>query len=333
MKMMSQQPLVSIGLPVYNGEAIIEKTIRSLLQQDYTNFEIVISDNGSTDATPWIVDRFAQQNPKIAFYRSNENHGLIWNFNRVFDLSNGEYFMWASHDDEHASNYISRCLHEIQKRPSAALCAPSTVATWGKDKSKIWVSNLGSFIDKTEPKTRYLETLKNFPAVALYGIYRSSFVKKTSLLPKVIGGDLLFIQNLSMYGDIIGFNEILFTYRQRENWHTVSQNYRVYFGKGPKPRWYSPFLVTSFWQIKLVLKASLKVNIKFQLFLSLISYQCRRFFQKVGLKSIKYFVPASKKPIFAKFMYWKYLHSPNINVLDMEKFEERIIKPTLNLNL
>ena len=332
MKKMSQQPLVSIGLPVYNGEASIEKTIKSLLLQDYTNFELIISDNGSTDRTPWIVKKLAQQNPKIVFHRSNENRGLIWNFNRVFNLSNGEYFMWASHDDEHAKNYISSCLREIQKRPTAALCAPNTVATWGKDNTKIWVSNLGSFADKTEPKTRYLETLKHFPAVALYGIYRSSFVKKTNLLPQVIGGDLLFIQNLSMYGDIIGFNEILFTYHQRENWNTVSQDYRVFLGKGPKPRWYSPFFVLSYWQVKLVCKASLRIPLKCQLFSCLIGYQARQLLQKFGFRLISHLIPNAKKLAFAKFMYWKYLHSPNIEVLDFERFEERIIKPTMKLD-
>lgn len=332
MEMTPQKPLVSIGLPVYNGEATIEKTIKSLLLQDYVNFELVISDNGSTDATPWIAERLAQQNPKISFYRSNENHGLIWNFNRVFELSNGEYFMWASHDDEHSNNYISRCMYEIQKRPTAALCAPNTVATWGVDGSEIWVSNLDSFNDKTEPKTRYLETLKNFPAVALYGIYRSSFVKKTKLLPRVIGGDLLFIQNLSMYGDIIGFNEILFTYRQREKWNKVSQDYRVFLGKGPKPRWYSPFFVTSCWQIKSLFKASLKITTKFQLITSLIGYQARTLLLKIGLKLIKHLIPNAIKPTFAKFMYWKYLHSPNIKVLNTEKFEERVVKPTLGLD-
>jgi glycosyltransferase involved in cell wall biosynthesis len=295
--------------------------------------ELIISDNGSTDSTPSIVEKLSQQYPVISFYRSKENRGLIWNFNRVFDLSNGEYFMWASHDDEHASNFISRCLHEIQKRPSAALCAPNTVATWGKDHSKIWVSELGSFTDKTEPKTRYSETLKNFPAVALYGIYRSSFMKKTNLLPKVIGGDLLFIQNLSMYGDIVGFDEILFTYHQREIWNNVSQDYRVFLGKEPKPKWYSPFLVTSYWQINLVLKSSLGLQIKFHLLSILIGYQSTRLIQKVGLKIIKYLIPASKKLAIAKFMYWKYLHSPNIHVLDHSKFEERVIKPTLNLGL
>jgi glycosyltransferase involved in cell wall biosynthesis len=331
MKVTPQKPLVSVGLPVYNGEATIEKTVRSLMCQDYINFELIISDNGSTDATPQIIERLAQQYPKISYYRSNENRGLIWNFNRVFEVSNGEYFMWASHDDEHARNYISRCLYEIQKRPTAVLCAPNTVATWGKDQSEIWVSNLCSFTDKTEPKTRYLETLKNFPAVALYGIYRSSFIKKTNLLPKVIGGDLLFIQNLSMYGDIIGINEILFTYHQREKWNSVSQDYRVFFGKGPKPRWYSPFLFCFYWQIRLVLSASLGISLKTQLLVTLLRFQTPRILQKIGLKLLKFLIPGTNKITFATSFYWKYLHNSNVQVLDIERFEERVVKPTLGL--
>lgn len=323
---------MTIGLPVYNGEATVEKTIRSLLLQDYSNFEIVVSDNGSTDATPRIVQELAKQNAKVVFYRSDQNHGLVWNFNRVFELSRGEYFMWASHDDEHTSNYISRCLNELKKHPEAALCAPNTVATWGNEKSKIWASSLIGFENRRETNTRYRETLRNFPAVALYGLYRSSYIKKTNLIPKVVGGDLLFIQNLSMYGDIIGFNEILFTYHQREKWNSVDQDYYVFLGRKPKPRWYSPFLFTFYWQIKLILSASLANTLKTQLLLTLIRFQSTRVIQKIGLKLVKYLVPGSKKTVYAKSFYWRYLHTSNIEVLDSAKFEERIVMPTLRLN-
>jgi glycosyltransferase involved in cell wall biosynthesis len=332
MKDSIHQPLVSIGIPVYNGEASIERTIRSLLSQDYKNLELIISDNGSTDSTPSIVEMLAQKYPSISFFRSDQNQGLIWNFNRVFELSKGEYFMWASHDDAHSENYVSRCLQELQIRPSAALCAPSTVATLGKNRSEVWVSHLGSFLDKTELKSRYSETLKNFPAVALYGLYRSSFVRKTCLLPKVMGGDLLFIQNLSIYGELIGFDEILFTYHQRDVWNTVSQDYCVFFGDQSKPKWYLPFAVTSYWQIKLVFRASISNKNKLQLLSTLFAYQSKSFLQKIGLKLIRYLVPEPKKTIIGGHVYWRYLHNPNLRVLNMEKFEERIVKPTLNLS-
>jgi hypothetical protein len=206
------------------------------------------------------------------------------------------------------------------------------VATWGNEKSKIWVSNLNGFENRREPNARYWETLRNFPAVALYGLYRSSYLKKTKLIPMVVGGDLLFIQNLSMYGDIVGFNEILFTYHQREKWNSVDQDYYVFLGRRPKPRWYSPFLFALYWQIRLILSASLDNTLKAQLLLTLIRFQSMRIIQKIGLRLIKYLVPGSKKSIYAKSFYWRYLHTSNIEVLDSAKFEERIVKPTLKLN-
>jgi glycosyltransferase involved in cell wall biosynthesis len=294
--------------------------------------EIIISDNGSTDSTPRIVEKMANENPKIRYFRSDQNHGLVWNFNRVFRLSTGEYFMWASHDDEHADNYISRCLLEIKKEPTAALCAPNTIATWGIEKSKIWKSSLDGFENRRNPRTRYHETLRNFPAVALYGLYRSSYVNKTKLIPRVVGGDLLFIQNLSIYGDIIGFNEPLFFYHQREKWNSTNQDYYVFMGKRTKPRWYSPFLLCFYWQIKLVIHASVSRKLKSQLLLVLIAFKGKQFIQKIGLKMLKFLIPGTKKISLAKAFYWRYLHSENIEVLDHAKFEERIIKPTLKLN-
>lgn len=326
-----KEPLVSIGIPVYNGEQTIERTIASLLLQDYPNIEIIISDNGSTDSTPRIVEKIAKHNPKVRYFRSDKNFGLVWNFNRVFTLSTGEYFMWAAHDDDHASNFVSRCLDEIRKEPTAALCAPNTVATWGIENSKIWGSTLNGFKDRRDPKSRYQKTLRDFPAVALYGLYRSSYVKKTRLMPKVVGGDLLFIQNLSMYGDIIGVNESLFTYNQGEKWNSTEQDYYVFLGKGPKPRLYSPFLFVFYWQIRIILSATLGKCLKVQLLFTLIRFQTMRISQKIALKSIRLLVPRSRKNTLAKYFYWKYLHNSNIEVLDQIKFEERIVKPTIKL--
>ena len=84
-------PLVSIGLPVFNGEKSLSNALNSLLKQDYANLEIIISDNGSTDRTSQICKDFMQKDSRIKYYRSSENRGSNWNFNRVFELSSGKY--------------------------------------------------------------------------------------------------------------------------------------------------------------------------------------------------------------------------------------------------
>ena len=79
-------PLVSVGLPVFNGEMGLAMALNALLKQDYINLEIIISDNGSTDRTPEICEEFLKKDKRIKYYRSSENRGSNWNFNKVFDF-------------------------------------------------------------------------------------------------------------------------------------------------------------------------------------------------------------------------------------------------------
>ena len=100
-------PKVSIGMPVYNGEGYIQSAIESILQQDFTDFELIISDNGSNDKTQAICKQFAQIDSRVIYHRSDRNRGAAWNYNRLFDLSRGEYFKWQAHDDLCRPQFIS----------------------------------------------------------------------------------------------------------------------------------------------------------------------------------------------------------------------------------
>ena len=91
-------PLVSIGMPVFNGEDYVEAALDSILTQTFTNFELIISDNASTDRTEEICNDFADSDDRIRYYRQEKNLGAAANFNRVFELSSGKYFKWAAHD-------------------------------------------------------------------------------------------------------------------------------------------------------------------------------------------------------------------------------------------
>src|SRR3954470_15735733 len=88
-------PLVSIGLPVYNGARYIAEALESLLAQTYTAFELIISDNGSTDATRSICEEFAARDGRVRYVRHETNRGLAWNWNHVFELSRRPYFKWS----------------------------------------------------------------------------------------------------------------------------------------------------------------------------------------------------------------------------------------------
>jgi glycosyltransferase involved in cell wall biosynthesis len=95
----SMLPLVSIGMPVYNGARFISVALQSLLDQSYQNFELIVSDNGSTDNTANICEEFAEKGARVRYIHHKENRGAIENFNYVLDQARGKYFMWAASDD------------------------------------------------------------------------------------------------------------------------------------------------------------------------------------------------------------------------------------------
>src|SRR5215469_16516475 len=118
-------PRVSIGLPVWNGEKYIRSAVDSILRQDYTDFELIISDNASTDATQDICREYAAKDPRIRYYRNEKNIGASANFNRLVELARGELFKWATHDDIHMPGFLGRCIEIIDQAPSTvALVTP-----------------------------------------------------------------------------------------------------------------------------------------------------------------------------------------------------------------
>lgn len=104
--MSKKKPFVSIGMPVYNGEKFLRKAIQSLLQQTHSNFELIISDNASTDGTEAICREYAVKDNRVRYVRQQKNLGPAPNFKFVFDEACGEYFMWAACDDVFSKNFV-----------------------------------------------------------------------------------------------------------------------------------------------------------------------------------------------------------------------------------
>lgn len=103
-------PTVSIGMPVYNGAKYIRKAIDSLLSQTFNDFELIISDNASTDSTESICQEYVKKDSRIRYFRQSENMGGGWNFRFVFEEAKGTYFMWAAADDMWSPDWIKRLL-------------------------------------------------------------------------------------------------------------------------------------------------------------------------------------------------------------------------------
>jgi glycosyltransferase involved in cell wall biosynthesis len=108
-------PKVSIGMPVYNGEEFIREALDSLLAQTFTDFELIISDNASTDGTEAICREYSSNDNRIRYIRQSENKGAMPNFQIVLDESIGKYFMWAADDDFWRPSFIEKCINFLEQ--------------------------------------------------------------------------------------------------------------------------------------------------------------------------------------------------------------------------
>ena len=322
-------PLVSVGLPVFNGEKDLARALNALLNQDYNNLEIIISDNGSTDRTPEICEEFLKKDSRIKYYLSSENRGSNWNFNKVFDLSSGKYFMWAAHDDLREPSFVRACVENLEQFPEAVLCHTHTEIFIKSRKETLCVAHLDSFDGVTGLVERYRETLKHFPAIAIYGVYRSAAMKKTHLMRPIIASDLAFIQELSIYGSFVQVPEILFTYIGRETWNTIHDDYKDFTGKDRKPWWYLPFVVQFCDHWSRVTSAELPISLKVRLWSLLIGHELRQIPLKVLIKVCRRVCPAVWKETLACAIYGRWMRNPNLHIGCEDLFLERVIKPRL----
>jgi glycosyltransferase involved in cell wall biosynthesis len=322
-------PLVTIGLPVYNGASRVARALESLLAQDYANLEIVVSDNGSTDGTQLICEDFSRRDGRIRYHRSGRNMGWSWNFNRVFELGKGEYFMWAAHDDIRHPTFVSACVRRLQECPTAVLCqAHTAMFIEGRDE-QLCTAHLNTFEGITGTVARYRETLKRFPATAIYGLYRSSAVRKTKLFQRHIATDLAFIQELSIHGDFVQVPAVLFTYVGRQHWNTVDQDYRAMHGGATKPRWYLPFVVLFMSHWRRLSSSSIDRQTKVRLFMVLLWHEVQRLTMNSALKTVGRLCPRERREDVGAALYYRWMQCANVAVCSRELYLERVIKPAL----
>ncbi|UBF24882.1 glycosyltransferase [Kovacikia minuta CCNUW1] len=124
--MSSASPCVSIGLGVYNGENYLREALDSILAQTFQDFELIITDNASTDKTQEICEEYAARDQRIRYYRNERNLGASRNQSLTFELSKGKYFKLAAHDDVCAPEFLQKCVEVLEQNPDVVLCYPQT---------------------------------------------------------------------------------------------------------------------------------------------------------------------------------------------------------------
>lgn len=230
-----KHPIVSIGLPVYNGEDFLKYALDSLLSQTFRDFEIIISDNASTDNTPKICQEYVLRDKRIRYIRQNNNMGALWNFNFVLKQSNKEYFIWVSADDKLHPEFLEKNIDILEKNKNV-VCSIGDVI-YSDDVNYEFKSNNET---KKTFRQRYVKStygtyeskvrtyLKFFQASMMYGLYRRDKLQKSITINKIfLAFDLTIILNVLKYGDFHVIDENLL-HRYNKGSHSIIGTLRKY---------------------------------------------------------------------------------------------------------
>jgi glycosyltransferase involved in cell wall biosynthesis len=109
---------MTIGVPVYNGEQYLAESLEALVGQTYEDFELIISDNASTDGTEAICRRYARADSRVRYLRQPRNKGCAANHNVLVNAARGELFKWAMDDDLYARDLLERCVAALDEYPN-----------------------------------------------------------------------------------------------------------------------------------------------------------------------------------------------------------------------
>lgn len=193
-------PVVSIAIPAYNCERYIAQSIESLLGQSYGDFELVISDNASTDGTEGVCRRYEAQDARVRYVRRSENIGGPGNFRYVFSLCSGKYHKWSTADDHWHPEFLREAVAVLDARPDVVLCYPKTRLI-DADGNKIEDYDDNLELDSESPRQRFRDLYNRIGLCnAHLGLLRRDAMLKTKLIAGHQASDVEFLAEMALIG-------------------------------------------------------------------------------------------------------------------------------------
>lgn len=277
---MDDSPLVSIGMPVYNEGRFIKESLDALVNQDYTNIELIISDNASDDDTGKICRQYTEQYDWIQYHRFNANTGSASNFNFVLEKASGKYFMWAAGHDLWSKNFISESVKLLESHQEAAVVVATT--NWINEDGMPYARESG-WTD-----TRGMDIIARYFTVLwgnmhpILGLIRRGYVIDSPPI-NVVGSDLILLSKLALKGDFLHATDANWSRREFrvEKSYTdkleryKSREYGLATGRINK---YFPLINLPVELIKGVLSAKMSWGTKFIIFFLLLPTLPARYF-------------------------------------------------------
>lgn len=267
------KPTISVGMPVFNGDRYLVAAIDSILAQTHQDFELIISDNASTDRTCDICQDYVRRDPRVRYFRQPSNQGAPRNFNFVFEQARGEYFKWASANDLCHPDLLRQCKAVLDDRPEVVLCFGKALAIDGRGEVlRAFEENFA--VDDPRPSRRFAYLFDQMGMNNVHaGLFRVGALRKTAPEDLYPGADLVLIAELALYGLFVQVPQILFYRREvpgtATRFRSASEIIELRT-PGVKPRWYWPLWRTALGYVQAARRSPLAAGEKREIFFHLL---------------------------------------------------------------
>jgi len=192
-------PRLSIGLPVYNGERYLAEALDALLDQTFGDFELIVSDNASTDGTAAICRRYAARDRRIRYVRQTRNIGATGNHNATTEMARGPLFKWAAHDDRYAPELLERCVAALDANPAMIASHAWTAVIDGdgalRDRQRYPLATASPHAPE-----RFRSALFDVGGDDAYAVYRTDVLRRVLPYGSFYRADRVLVGSLTLHG-------------------------------------------------------------------------------------------------------------------------------------
>lgn len=213
-----QTPTVTLAMPVYNGGAYIAEAVQSILEQTYEDFELIITDNASTDDTQEICLDFAKRDPRVRYYRNEQNLGAAGNYNRGFELARGKFLKWCAHDDNISSNYVEGAVRALNENAEAIMAYGRTqMIDANGDHLDGSASAILTDMDNPDSVKRFMLAVHaGGSCSAIFALFRKSALTRSTLHRGYYQSDRALLSEMALLGTFEYLPNIVFYNREHE---------------------------------------------------------------------------------------------------------------------
>ena len=327
---METNPLVSVGVPVFNGEESVLDCLNALRNQSYQNIEIIVGDNASTDGTEGICRRFADSDNRCTYYRLDRNRGVSGSFNFVCRQATGQLFLWAAADDLLDPTFIEQGVRFLEDNPDVVLVCPLTRVWLGDSESPTYTCTVNGLGRDIKGARRIVNSYTRLPMYSIYGIFRKHILNNSGLLNSVLGSDVAFMQEIALRGVIETNCEQVLEYRARVRWNSLAEDRRMFSGgEISEAPWQLSDLYPG-WRLLMdrvsrIRSLDRSCSYRFLAIGVVWTLEMRRILFVCLNKVLRTVLRERLHRRCVLWIYWRFLHSGDVSVAHPDAYAQRVI--------